>query len=603
MSTLAAAANPACLPRETRRPLWQPWLALAVLAVAGGLVYSNSFAAPFIYDGSYLIVANPAVKSLAFWTYELGGNRMIGFLSFALNYAVGGFDVWGYHAVNVAIHVAAAWTLYGLLRETLAGPRLAGKYGNSAHGLALAVALLWVVHPLQTQSVTYLYQRLEAQMALFYLLTLYTFARARGSRWPPLWYGLSVAACLLGMGTKEVMVTAPLAVLWYDRVFVASSWRELGSRRTSFYCCLFSTWIALALLMMTRGPAYSQGGALFVENVSPWQYALSQPGVILHYLGLSFWPDRLCLDYGWPVAETAGRIVPPLVAIGVLLALTTWAIVRRPAIGFVAGSFFLVLAPTSSIAPIKDLAFEHRMYLPLASLIVLVVLAGQALWQRATSAASRPRGGLVRAVPALVVAALAVALGCRTYARNDDYRSALAVWQDVVRKRPDNRVARCSLGIELLADGRVVEAVAELDKAIHLKPVPGQTRIDLIAHGNRGTALMKLGRWNEAIDDFNRAIEDFNRAAVTPVQSVDAYCNRGACYLVLNRFAEALADENEALKLKPDHAEAYINRAVYYFLQKDYDRAWADVRSARKFGGQPPPPFIRDLAAASGHGE
>ena len=661
MSTTAAAADKIRLPSDARRAPWQPWFAAATIAMIGVLIYSNSFDAPFVYDGVKFIVHNDAVDSLACWNYKLGGNRPIGFLSFALNYALGGFDVWGYHAVNVAIHVGAAWVLYAVVRATLAGRRLAERYGNASHSLAFAVALLWLVHPLQTQSVTYLYQRLESLMSLFYLLTLYTFVRAQNSPRPEAWYSLSVACCILGMGTKEVMVTAPLAVLWYDRVFVADSRRELVDRRMSFYCYLFSSWIILAFFMLTWKTAYVSGGVLFVDGVSPLQYALSQPGVILHYLALAFWPAALCLDYAWPVAQTAGEIVPPLMTMVVLLALTAWAMVLRPAIGFAAGSFFLILAPTSSVAPIKDLAFEHRMYLPLAALVVVTVIAAHGIWQWATSSGSRPRSVLVRAVPTVAVVAVVTALGCRTLARNEDYQTTLSIWQDVARKRPTNRMAYYNIGTDWLENGRPDEAVPELDKAIALKPVPGQTRLDLAARVNRGRALLQLGRYEDAIKDFDEAVEiesavplayrcrgicyqqlkqyelaildysraielapgdaetfydrgrayqlkgdrqwaleDYTRAIELQPDYVQAYASRGAVYLELERYAEALADEEKAIELNPVFAEAYVNRARYYFAEKQYGRAWDDVRRSRELGGEPRADFIRDLAKASG---
>ena len=179
-------------------------------------------------------------------------------LSLALNYAVSGCDVRGYHVTNLAIHLAAALLLFGIVRRTL--PRFRGCGGGQqlarlqlATPLALAIALLWAVHPLQTESVTYIVQRAESLMGLFYLLTLYCFLRGAGSARAIFWYAGSVLACLLGMATKEVMVSAPLVVLLYDRTFLAGSFREAWRRRWAYYLALAATWLLLAWLVAQTG--------------------------------------------------------------------------------------------------------------------------------------------------------------------------------------------------------------------------------------------------------------------------------------------------------------------------------------------------------------
>src|SRR5262249_2548115 len=159
----------------------------------------------------------------------------VGFLSFTISHAVGGYDVRGYHAANLAIHVLAAWILYDVVRRTLSRGRRTECLSDSATGLAFAVALIWLVHPLHPNTITYIYQRLESLMALFYLATLWCFLRANDSSKSGYWYAASVACCALGMGTKEVMVTAPLVVLWYDRLFVAKSWNDLIKKRRLYY--------------------------------------------------------------------------------------------------------------------------------------------------------------------------------------------------------------------------------------------------------------------------------------------------------------------------------------------------------------------------------
>ncbi len=239
------------------------------------------------------------------------------------------------------------------------------------------------------------------------------------------------------MMTKEVAAVAPLLVLWYDRAFVASSWREIFRRRWAFYSGLAGTWVVLAGLMVSQAHKFADTGVLVVKNLTPLQYAVSQPGVIAHYLRLCFCPTGLCLDYGWPVADRAGEILPPLLLIAALLALTIWAAFRWPEWSFLGAWFFFILAPTSSVFPLRDLAFEHRMYLPLAAVATGVVVGGWVAGRWLVRHGKLPLSASQVIAGALVLFA-GVALGILTFRRNVDYQSTLSIWEDTVDKAPAN---------------------------------------------------------------------------------------------------------------------------------------------------------------------
>ncbi len=363
-----------------------------MLLLAAVVVYSDSFHGPFIFDDRPAIdqVSAKEPWAASVW-HTLIGPRPVIRATLALNYFIGGYDETGYHVGNLCIHILAALALFGVIRRTLTLPSLGGRFGEkAAASLAFAAALLWVVHPLQTQAVTYIIQRMESLMGLFYLLTLYCFIRSASSPNPRAWHAAAVAACALGMGCKEVMVSAPLIVLLYDRCFVAGSFREALRRRWRFYLALAATWLILLRSVIEGVGPHAISAGFQLKEVTPFQYARSEPGVILHYLALAFWPARLCLDYAWPVANGIAQIAPGAIVIGALLAATIWALVRKPKWGFIGAWFFLILAPTSSIMPIKDLAFEHRMYLPLAAVVLAVILAAYLGWERWAGAGERP---------------------------------------------------------------------------------------------------------------------------------------------------------------------------------------------------------------------
>jgi tetratricopeptide (TPR) repeat protein len=540
-------------------------LAVPALLLLGAAAYVNSFRDAFVFDDQVAIEENPAIRRLWPLGPILRGPRPVVDLTFAANYALGGLHVPGYHLVNLAVHLLAALTLFGILRRTLTLPALAGRFDeNTAAWLGFCAALIWMLHPLQTEAVTYLAQRAESLMGLFYLLTLYSLIRAASSPRPAAWSVAAVAACALGMGCKQVMVTAPIALLLYDRCFIADSFGGALRRRGGLYLALAATWLILIPSSAAEafGPHATSAG-FRLREVTPFQYARSQPGVILHYLALALWPARLCLDYGWPVANSLEQIAPGATLIGGLLAATVWALVRRPRWGFVGAWLFLLLAPSSSIMPIKDLAFEHRMYLPLAAPAVAAVLALRFAAERLF----RPR--LALGITALATLCAAAGLGAMTLQRNAQYRSDVLIWEDAAAKRPRNPRAWSNLAEAYILASRYEQAIRCCDKALALDPN------FYAAYYNRGFASAEIGRLPEAMSDYDKAI------ALRP-DFAPAYNNRGIACARAGRLNEALRDYDEALRLRPDDAEAYTNRGNLYTQLgrpadaiREYDKAAA----------------------------
>jgi tetratricopeptide (TPR) repeat protein len=573
MPPLPASASPSRAPGRLAT-----FAGLAVLAAAVLAAYGNSFRVPFVFDDGQAIQDNPSIRRL--WDLRglfspppdsTVGGRPVANVTLAINYAVSGTDVWSYHALNLLILFLGALALFGITRRTLLMPGLRARFGRDAVPVAFATALLWSLHPLQTEAVTYVVQRVESLAGLFYLLTLYCFIRSTEAQRPLPWQACAVVACLLGMGAKETMVTAPLLVLLYDRTFVAGSFRGAWSQRPGLYLGLAATWLPLPFLVAATG--WSRAGtAGFNGSVSPLSYWLTQVGAVARYLRLCVWPSPLVFDYGPFLVRGPSEVVPSALAVG-LLALATLAALRRsPALGFLGAWFFAILAPTLLVPVATQTLAEHRMYLPLAPVILLLVLGIRSLGGA---------GGWRFLVP---LAALGLGLGFLTSRRNDDYRSELALWTDTVAKRPGNERAQNNLGF-LLAKipGRLDEAIAHYDEALRLKP-------DFVqAHSNLGGALVEIpGRRDEAIAQYEDALRldpafaqaHFNLACVlekVPGRGdealaqyreavrldpgfVAAHFNLG-CLLekVPGRLDDAVAQYQEAVRLKPDFAEARYN--------------------------------------------
>jgi len=590
-SAKAPTASRILAPRAPRTFLarWGTLLASGIIVLAALAAYHNSFSGPFFFDDISAITGNSTIRHFENAFSPSPNNATFGRpllnLSFALNYALGGMNVWGYHAFNLLIHLLAGLTLFGLVRRTLAShlatrgfqiSNLKSKIVESpataqseisnlrfempqATLLALAVAVIWTVHPLQTEAVTYISQRAESLMGLFYLLTLYCFVRstdetgerqqARGERSehgsPPnsavqsfsssvlSWRLASIFFCFLGATTKEIIVTAPVLVLLYDRTFVAGSFRAAWRQRWRYYLGLAGTWLLLARLMT----GLNQRGVGFDHTIKWWNYALTSCRSVGLYLKLAVWPHPLVFDYGTNtiVVQHAAEIAPYALLLAGLLVGTAIALWRWPVVGFAGVWIFLILAPTSSVVPvILSPMAEHRMYLPLASVIALVVLGLYRLMGRRSL---------------ILFAAMAVGLGWLSVRRNEDYRSEVAMLSDTAAKCPDNERVRYNYGLALShIAGRERDAMAEYQAALRIDP----DYVD--AHNNLGNALSQIpGRLPDAMAEYQAALR------INP-DSAEAHNNLGnALSQIPGRLPDAMAEYQAALRINPDYADAHYN--------------------------------------------
>lgn len=592
--------------RQPRRPFasHRGWAPLLVL-LAGVAVYANTFHVPFLLDDIDNIVNNPTIRSLGALQTVLSmpqqlntvAGRPIQNLSLAVNYALCGLDVRGYHVVNLLIHLANALLLLHLVRRTLRLPSIPTALQQRADGIALAVALLWVVHPLNTQAVTYITQRGESQASLLYMLTLYGLLRGATSAHPHRGYALSVAACILGAGCKETLATAPFTAIVFDRLFLAPSWREIARRRPWLYAGLASCWLVLAILKSTQFnpsagtdlPRSPQSPAPMLEHlrpraladveVTPWHFLLTEAEVIPHYFRLAVWPDALSFDYHWPFAQSLHDVRAGAIAMALLLAGTAWALVRVPRWGFLWLAVFFILAPSSSILPLEDPAWDYRMYLPLAAILTALVTA----LARASDRLGLHPGGArayARLLPATLVALAAIALGARSLTRNHDYRSAFAIWDHAVRQNPANARALHSRGMAFAERGQLDAALADLAAARALKPDSGEIltslgevwaragnlaeaeatlrvacslpRVPANAYVAMANVLLLQRRTEEAMRYFQTALREQPTSAMVNSNLGIALCAQG-------RIQEALPYLSDAVRITPDNAECRNN--------------------------------------------
>jgi tetratricopeptide (TPR) repeat protein len=436
---------------------WPPAARAAVLIGALALVaYWPALSAPFISDDLPGIVRNSSIRQLSALGEVLrpaaaAANAValapIVNLSLALNYAAGGLDVRGYHLVNLFVHVATAVLLFGVLRRTFETAVLRERLGRGSEALALGIALVWALHPLQSESVAYVIQRAELLGGFFYLLTLATFMRTVTTR-SRTWAAATVGACGLGMLTKEAMANVPLLLLLYDRAFVTGSFRAAWERRWPLYVALSTTWLLLAW-WATYG-AVSFGG---------WGRAM------LAYAKLAFWPAPLVLDYG-PAAIAEHRMYLPLAAIVALvaIALHVWA-GRRAAL----------------------------------ALVCVATLVGTGLtWRRCQDYATTLRiwTDTVAKVPENARARVHLGDALSSAGRPEE---AVAQYESALRLDPRSAPAHVHLAGVLLALGRLAGAVTHYESALQLQPGSAAT------HANLAAALLRLHRIDEAVAHYEAA--------------------------------------------------------------------------------------------------
>jgi hypothetical protein len=539
------------------------WCAAALIIAAGIGAYASSFGGVFVdVDDQTSIVSNPHIRSLrnpwaamALPPYTLprgataAGRPLLG-LSFALTYALCGTAPWGYHLFNLIIHCVAALIVCGIVRRTLCHGRGLGWAPGAATAAAAAVAMLWVVHPLNTQAVTYMVQRAESQMGMLYLLALYCAMRAMqgGGGW---WRAGAVAACSMGMLTKQVTVTAPLLIYLYDVIFASGSFRAALRQRRALHVALWATLLLQVPLHIIIADDIHDD--FFTTN--PLAIAAVNPGVILHYLRLALWPRPLIFAHAWPHRDLLLDIAGPWLLVTAALAWGAWGVWRKRWWGWLMAWFFLILAPTTSIYPNKHMnaVSEHRMYLSLLAVLAVWVLG--AAW------ALRRYGSVVWRVAAWgSLAAVLVVYTGMTRARNEVYHEDDRFWRDSISKQPGHWRLRWEYADKLVRAGRVAAALPQYELVVAQAPHVPQA---CLAYGR---ALLAAGAYEAAVTNYLMGAQAGHHADVL--------------YLNAAVAAERAGDTNRAIDYaraavvcQPSNTAAHIHLRGWYAAVGDTARA------------------------------
>ncbi len=593
------------------------------------IVYSNTLNAPFQWDESTFIVNNPIVSDLHYFIIpsdakglELYGgliNRYVGYLTFALNYRIHGFSVTGYHIVNIAIHIANSLLVYFFVLLTLRTPFFSGTRLTSPDSpplIAFFSAAIFAAHPLQTEAVTYVFQRFASLVTLFYLLSLVAYIKfrlfdERSLRAPDggipsfiavrriLFYCISFLSAILAMKTKENAFTLPIMIVLYEFCFFPGTSPRLSvSRRLCYLAPILLTLFIIPLSLMLTGGHGLDPVAYGAKDFSQPDYLFTELRVIVTYLRLLFFPVNQNLDYDYLLFKSFFDLPVMLsfIFLTTLFGLGVWMITQGKAevfrlMGFGILWFFITLSVESSIVPLYILIDEYRVYLPSTGIIICVVTALFSFSSRFVPPSPNPAASR----PLMVLFALVIlVLSITTYLRNELWADPIKLWEDIAAKSPGKARAHFGLGncyknlkmndkalkqylltIKLKPDyvgaynnlGLIYEALNMPDKAmeqylIAINMSPG----NMEAHINLGAICQEHGMPDRAIEQYLVVLK------MSPY-SVELRNNLGLAYKDLNMPDKAIEQYNIAIQLKPDYAEAHYNLGFVYFSRNMFDKA------------------------------
>jgi len=562
--------------------LHKQWLQLLLIALVGIVAYSNTFNVPFVLDDNYSIDFFGTSRIMDLLLH--GTSRRVADVTFALNYKIHGTQLPGYHVTNLAIHLAAACTLFFLARSalrSLCGTEEENESSFLTVFIPFASALLFVVHPVQTQAVTYTIQRYTSLSALFYLFSALTFIKSRcvfetgrdhQKSW--LWAGVTLVSAVLALGSKQSAATLPVTLVVLE--YVLFNGRLLNRR---FFIVSGLLFMMMPLYLLYLWYVGTLGDFLFdlrhatADNIymSRTTYFLTQTRVVVTYLRLLVFPINQNLFYDYPVYSSllSGPVLASLalhsclIIAAVILVrmsrddMTTdrsqGACLRLAALGI--AWFYITLAIESSFIPIRDVIFEHRLYLPSAGFFMTVTAL--------TALAIRSRPARARTVWALLAISCLV-LGATTIARNQVWGDALTLWQDTAKKSSNKGIVLINLAGEYLKRNMPEKALPlfvrglEIDMSLSFREKIGigASLKSLKVYGSRfstGEEFIKPG------GIFNSGVFDYSKASEW---SGVIHNNLGLAYEYLMEPGKALQAYQTALTLNPTYDLAWYNLAL-----------------------------------------
>ncbi|HNX90617.1 MAG TPA: tetratricopeptide repeat protein [Candidatus Omnitrophota bacterium] len=555
-----------------------PFLLMFLIVAAAFLVYLNSLHSPFVFDDKIYITQNKSIRDLfdlaAMW--KANRTRFVAYFSFALNYRFSGLEVFWYHLTNIAVHAGASlfvWRMAYLIGKE------ENEVGNKETWVVPFFAgILFAVHPVQTQAVTYICQRITSLATFFYLAAFVLYLEGRissrgGGKIRYVFFCGACCFCIFAMFTKEISVTLPVMIICYEIIFnKGQKFREKIKYVVPAAAAILIIPLAIGLFGDTKlGQilnVFQRSNSYLVST-----YFFTQLKVICTYIRLAFVPFGQNLDYDYLVSDSFFE--PSVIASAVVLCsiIFTAFIMRKnnKKLFFCVSWFFITVLPQSSFFVSEDLIFEHRLYLPLAGFAVFL-----------PEAVSIITGRKNKQLLMVILVIISVIYGGMTIARNAVWRDGISLWTDVIKKSPNKVRGYHNRGVLYYESGETDKALMDYDKAIGIL---FRIKAEKAAYYE---LMQKTGVWTE---EFIVEIK---------LDNAKIFCDRGIVYTVRGEKDKAISDFDSAIEINPKYALAYKNRAVAYFLKGEYDKSRQDVKKAQELGAVMAPDFMRELNRRSG---
>lgn len=591
-------------------------LSLMIIASLGIIVYSNSYYCSFHLDDYTSIVNNFCIKNIHLLSnvWNFLPRRSLLYLSFALNYHFNGLNVFYYHLFNLAIHLIAAILVWWLMLLTFKTPVMRDeKIARRADIISLLAGLIFVVHPIQTEAVTYIVQRAASMAALFYLSSLCFYIKSRlsargGGGEEYSYYISSFVFAVLAMFTKETAITLPLMILLYEFSFLRNGKGFNWVRLVPFILAIL---IIPITMLLTETGAVRVGQLQSEPGISSMHYLLTEFRVMMTYVRLVFLPFHQNLDYDYPISKSIFEL-PTLISFlawGGMLFLAQRLFLKYRLFSFSIFWFFLTLLPESSFMPIRDVIFEHRLYLPLVGFSIFLVIGAYYLWGENT----------FRRMVIILTLIIAI-FSLLTYQRNKVWSDELTLWNDTIKKSPYKVRPYINRGLAYYREGNYMHAIADYSKAVSLKPDAEDEYNNLgLVYSKQENFPQAISDYSQAIalkpeyadayynrgniyfreGDFVKAVADYDKSILFNPDNEDEYNNRGLAYYKIGKFDQAILDYNKAVKLNSKDVDAYQNLAVIYYHLKEYNKSWENVRKAEGLGAVVKAKLIEEIKQAT----
>ncbi|OQW94118.1 MAG: hypothetical protein BWK79_07555 [Beggiatoa sp. IS2] len=576
--------------------LRERYFPILLLAIAVGVAYGHTLDVPFYLDDFSSIEENPIIYHwqgfIELWRYA--NVRIVGYLTFALNYQIHQFQVPGYHLVNIFIHFLAGWAVWGLLQGLMRTPVLAPILSDTIkRWLPLVIALIFVLHPLQIQAVTYIVQRVASLAAFCYLASLACFLRARlqptFGKSAIFWTVACLLFALMGFFTKQNTFTLPLSLLLIELIFFPQNQRSRLIVGSITVVGLMMAWVIVAWVFGQNPLSLQAMLALTKETttISRTAYLATQTHVLWTYISLFLWPASSHIDYNYPIVEGflythanyhfIAKILHSetlWLALGHFLLITValFNIRRLPLVTFGILFYYLAHMVESSFIPIRDVIFEHRTYLPNLGLCVLLgwLLVEQLpRWLEKIGIAPPETKKFV----SIFIIALLVTLTVATWYRNNMWRDPIALWEHNTRQSPDKQRGWVILGKHYIQANEPAKAIDALNRAIERKSntegtslVTAETALNLVV------ALKMQKRYDEALKWVNDAL---NNPQLPPSDRAKFLVNQGNIFYEQKRYSEAETAYRQALTFDPHSLNAHNNLANILARMGHFEEAMA----------------------------